>query len=90
MDTSSIINCQGKSYFMQARTKEPVNSYILKLHTEDYGAFGFLRSFANINKGGAEAVSGQAPLFISVPIKREDVTHPMDRQNGILREKITE
>jgi hypothetical protein len=37
-------------YFMQARTQKPVYSYPLTIYSEDFGSWGFLRSFANVNE----------------------------------------
>lgn len=76
----SARNCRQKELFMQARTKQPVISYSIKVYSNDFGSFGFLRSFANLNKGGKDSIKGEKPEYISIPWKRSELTHPQNRQ----------
>ena len=50
-DTVKQVGCPDNTgYFMQARTKKPVQSYTISIHSEDFASWGFLRSFANVNE----------------------------------------
>ena len=83
--------CKLKDQFMQARTEKPVKDYTIKIFSFDYGAYGSVRSFANINKGGEINIKGQLPYYESVPVKKEDVQHPfVDGDTKKRREKKTE
>jgi hypothetical protein len=72
-------NCKEKEFYMQARTQAPVIRYTIKVYSNDFGSFGFLRSFANINAGGKNAIKGQKPEYVSIPVKISDVSHPQNR-----------
>ncbi len=73
---ASGTKCDTKDLFQQARTKRPEKIYTITIHSRDFGAYGFLRSFANVNK--KTSLEGK-PLYVSIPVKRTDVTHPLGR-----------
>ena len=76
-DTKGAGKCTAKDIYQQARTKHPEKIYTITVHSRDFGAYGFLRSFANVNK--KTSLEGK-PVYVSVPVKRTDVTHPQRRQ----------
>ncbi len=50
-DTVKQAGCADvTTYFMQARTQKPFHSYTINVYSEDFGSWGFLRSFANVNE----------------------------------------
>ncbi len=73
---ASGTKCDTKELFQQARTKGPEKEYSIIVHSRDFGAYGFLRSFGNVNK--KTSVEGK-PVYVSVPVKKTDVTHPQGR-----------
>jgi hypothetical protein len=87
-DTTSG-NCATDSLFMQARTLKPVHGFSVNIQSGDYASFGFLRSFANLNRGGRDSIRGEKPVYI--PLKEpysiysdNRVTIPQDQdENGI-------
>ncbi|MBC7873891.1 MAG: hypothetical protein H7Y01_07845, partial [Ferruginibacter sp.] len=86
-------DCDGKEYFIQARTEIPANSYELKVQVEDYGARGFIRSYINygLNEKSEAIFNGKPGNYFSIPVKKEDVTHPQENKaKKELRPKKTE
>ena len=77
-------DCGDKQFYREARTKNPENEYTIKVHSNDYGSYGFLRSFANINKSFGRdrlnSTEGQKPYFIPVPVNKDSVTHPLKKK----------
>lgn len=73
---ASGTKCDTKELYQQARTKAPQKEYTITVHSRDFGAYGFLRSFANVNK--KTSLEGK-PVYVSIPVKRADVTHPQGR-----------
>ncbi len=77
-------DCSDKKFYVEARTKNPENEYTIKVHSNDYGSYGFLRSFANINKSfGSDRLASterQKPYYIPVPVNKDSVTHPQRRE----------
>lgn len=69
--------CSLKDLFQQARTKRPEKVYRIKVSSLDFGSYGFLRSFANVNK---KTTLRGTPKYVSIPIQRADVRHPLGRQ----------
>ncbi|MFZ1306302.1 MAG: hypothetical protein WAR80_10695, partial [Ferruginibacter sp.] len=69
-----------KNIFLQARTERPEKVYTIKVYSLDFGAFGLLRSFANLSNGGENPLSGESPVYVSIPIKESDVQHPDGRK----------
>ncbi len=76
LDTMYLKDCRGQGYFMQARTEAPVNSYTIHVYSEDFGAYGFLRSFANINAGDPGTITGQMPYYTPIPVEEKEARHP--------------
>jgi hypothetical protein len=72
-------NCGGAKYYVHARSQKPKKVETVIILSEDQGSYGFLRSFANINKGGKDSIKGELPVYIPVPIPAEKVTHPSGR-----------
>jgi len=68
--------CNEKGLFQQARTRGPEKQYTITINAKDFGAYGFLRSFANVNK--KTSLDGK-PVYVSIPLKKTDVTHPQGR-----------
>ncbi|MBL0273480.1 MAG: hypothetical protein IPQ06_10510 [Chitinophagaceae bacterium] len=75
-DTKGAGKCTTKELFQQARTKRPEQVYTITVYSKDYGAYGFLRSFANVNK--KTSLEGK-PVYISIPVKKTEVAHPNGR-----------
>jgi hypothetical protein len=73
---ASGTKCDTKELYQQARTKRPGKEYTISVYSRDFGSYGFLRSFANVNK--KTSIEGN-PVYISIPIKRTDVAHPKGR-----------
>ncbi len=73
---ASSTKCDTKELYQQARTQRPEKEYSITVHSRDFGAYGFLRSFANVNK--KTSLEGK-PVYISIPVKKTDVTHPQGR-----------
>ncbi len=73
---ASGTKCDTKGLFQQARTKRPEKEYTITIYSRDFGSYGFLRSFANVNK--KTSLEGK-PVYISIPVKKTDVAHPMGR-----------
>lgn len=73
---ASGTKCDTKELYQQARTKRPEKEYTITIYSRDFGSYGFLRSFANVNK--KTSVEGM-PVYISIPVKRTDVAHPNGR-----------
>ena len=67
--------CTLTDQFMQARTGKPVKEFTLKVYSLDFGSYGFLRSFANINKGGKDSIKGEKPVYVSVPWTNQNCPH---------------
>jgi hypothetical protein len=75
--SSSKATCGKTGYFTQARTQEPEKEYKAIVHSEDFGSYGFIRSFANtIDKSGK--ITGSPPFYISIPLKVSEKKHPLD------------
>ncbi len=66
--------CRIDGLYPLASTIAPSLSYAIKVHSRDFGAYGSFRSFATIQKE-----KDATPLYISIPVKRTDVTHPNRR-----------
>jgi|CXWL01.1.fsa_nt_gi hypothetical protein len=73
---ASGAKCDTKELYQQARTKRPEKIYTITVHSRDFGAYGFLRSFANVNK--KTSLDGK-PVYVSIPVKKTDVAHPQGR-----------
>lgn len=71
--------CKTKDMFIEARTKKPLLSYTMKVHSKDYGSYGFLKSEARLSLRPGSAATG-APDYESIPVKKEDVAHPAGRK----------
>lgn len=96
----AIEKCTLTDQYMQARTTRPVKEYDLEIRSMDFGAYGFLRSFANINYGivitkdkGKISVTdkgrdkaGESPAYSSVPWLKEEVQHPLFNGRGKTKE----
>lgn len=68
--------CNTKELFQQARTTGPERQFTVTIQSKDFGAYGFLRAFANVNK--KTSLDGK-PVYVSIPVLRTDVTHPQGR-----------
>ena len=72
-------NCTMKDQLLQARTKEAEKEFTLKVYPQDYGAYGFMRSFANTNKDGITETTQNKKaieaLYIPIPWTNEMVQH---------------
>ena len=75
-DVKGAGKCDVKELYQQARTKRPEKEYSITIYSKDFGSYGFLRSFANVNK--KTSLDGK-PVYISIPVKKVDVTHPQGR-----------
>ncbi|MGH2552099.1 MAG: hypothetical protein ACRDEB_00190, partial [Chitinophagaceae bacterium] len=75
-ETKGTGKCDKKEMYQQARTQKPEKEYSIKIYSLDFGSYGFLRSFANVNK--KTALEGK-PVYISIPVKKTDVAHPNGR-----------
>jgi len=73
---ASGTKCDTKELYQQARTKRPEKEYSITVYSRDFGSYGFLRSFANVNK--KTSVEGK-PVYISIPVTKADVAHPNGR-----------
>ena len=81
--------CSLSDQFMQARTGKPVKEFTIKAYSLDYGSWGFMRSFANINYGVAKAEKGyvekgidkKAPYYQPVAWKTDEILHPLGMNN---------
>lgn len=72
-----VDDCNKKGYFIQARTKKPVRTYKIKIHSEDYGAYGFIRSFANVPAPRKpEPAKSSKPYYKSLTILSRQFSHP--------------
>ncbi|MBK7435044.1 MAG: hypothetical protein IPI66_14970 [Chitinophagaceae bacterium] len=88
--------CSRTDLFLQGRTVKPVKEHTLKVRSLDFGAYGFLRSFANINYGisitrdkGVVTVRdkgrdkpSESPLYTSIPWLKGEVPHPLFNGRG--------
>ena len=73
-------NCSLKDQFQKARTMEAVQAYSIRLYPLDFGAYGFMRSFANTNKDGITERTDKdgktkEALYIPIPWTNEMVLH---------------
>jgi hypothetical protein len=75
--------CTLKEQYFQARSGMAVKEISIKVHSLDYGSYGFLRSFANINKGADKEPS----FYYPVPWLKTEAFHPLRQHN---REKKKE
>lgn len=73
---ASGTKCDTKGLFQQARTQRPEKEYTITIYSRDFGSYGFLRSFANVNK--KTSVEGK-PVYVSIPVTKGDVMHPNGR-----------
>jgi hypothetical protein len=79
-DKKAAGKCTQKEMFLQARTQKPEKEYSLKVYSMDFGSYGFLRSFANVNKGGKDSIRGEKPVYISIPAhEAHELRHPQGR-----------
>lgn len=67
--------CDPTKYLLEARTAKPENKYEIKVYSEDYGSFGFLRSFANLNMHNETAQKKEIPYYESIPWTNKTVLH---------------
>ena len=74
---ASSTKCDTKGLYQQARTKRPEKEYSITIHSRDFGSYGFLRSFANVNK--KTSLEGK-PVYYSIPWMKTDVAHPKGRK----------
>ncbi|MDI3320627.1 hypothetical protein [Pinibacter soli] len=77
-DPASTI-CDGYKHWIHTRSQKPAKEETVTVVSEDQGGYGFLRSFANINHGGADSIKGETPVYEPVPIPPEKVAHPSGR-----------
>lgn len=73
---ASGTKCDTKELYQQARTKRPEKEYSITVYSRDFGSYGFLRSFANVNK--KTSVEGK-PVYVSIPVTKANVAHPNGR-----------
>jgi hypothetical protein len=71
--------CDGYKHWIHTRSQRPAKEVIVTVNSEDQGGYTFLRSFANINHGGADSIKGETPVYEPVPIPPEKVPHPSGR-----------
>ncbi|MBI5372584.1 MAG: hypothetical protein HZA79_11240 [Sphingobacteriales bacterium] len=84
-DDRSVSNCSIKNLFQQARSPVAAKQYSIKVYSRDFGAYGFLRSFANINKGGRDSIKGEKPVYEPVPAHvSHTLVHPQGRSKKTL------
>lgn len=75
-DAKGTGKCDKKELYQQSRTKRPEKEYTITVYSRDFGAYGLLRSFANVNK--KTSLEGK-PVYISISVKKTDVAHPDGR-----------
>ncbi len=75
-ETKGAGKCDRKDMYQQARTNRPEKEYSIKIYSLDFGSYGFLRSFANVNR--KISLEGK-PVYQSIPVKISDVVHPLGR-----------
>ena len=72
-------NCTMKDQLLQARTKEAEKEFTIKVYPQDYGAYGFMRSFANTYKDGITETTQNnkaiEALYIPIPWTNDMVQH---------------
>lgn len=73
---ASGAKCDTKELYQQARTRRPVKEYTITVYSNDFGSYGFLRSFANVNK--KTSLEGK-PIYVSIPVLKSEVVHPGGR-----------
>jgi hypothetical protein len=73
-------DCAEEGYFVHARSQKPQKEETVTVYSEDFGSYGFLRSFANINKGGHDSIEGESPVYEPVPVPDALVKHPKGRK----------
>lgn len=71
--------CEGNRYYLHARSQKPARAQTITVYSEDFGAYGMLRSFANINGGGRDSIRGERPVYVPVPVPAIEVQHPLGR-----------
>ena len=67
--------CDPAKYLLEARTAEPENNYEVEIYSEDYGSFGFVRSFANLNKHDEKTQKKEIPYYEPVAWTDATVQH---------------
>jgi hypothetical protein len=72
-------NKDRTNFYLHARSQKPQKEETVTVHSEDFGSYGFLRSFANINKGGRDSIKGELPVYEPVPVPDNEVKHPKGR-----------
>lgn len=77
--TPTALNCFRPGYYMHSRTQKPLKDATIRVHSEDFGSYGFIRSFANINQGGRDSIRGERPVYEPIPIPAGQVAHPQGR-----------
>ncbi|MEO6732633.1 MAG: hypothetical protein ABIN01_15540 [Ferruginibacter sp.] len=84
-------NCKTDGYFVHARTQKPLKETTVTVNSEDYGSYGFLRSFANINQGQRDSIKGELPVYVAVPVAAAAIAHPAGRpkKNNYLDNRVT-
>jgi len=71
----ALSNCQSEGQYMMVRTVSPVQDFEVDVYSNDFGAYGFLRSFANRNT--IERLDEAPPLYTSIPWLKTEVFHPL-------------
>ncbi|HYC39208.1 MAG TPA: hypothetical protein VEB63_01875 [Chitinophagaceae bacterium] len=80
--------CDKKDLFFQARTVKPEREYTITVNSFDFGSYGFLRSFANVNRGGRDSIkadiSDKIPIYEPVPAHvAHELRHPQRRPKRV-------
>ncbi|MBI4548772.1 MAG: hypothetical protein HY707_12380 [Ignavibacteriae bacterium] len=75
------VECKGKKLFLEARTQKPVKTYSINIYSNDFGSYGFLRSYANAGSHPDNGqIVGAKPFYRSIPVKETEVAHPKGRK----------
>ena len=86
--------CELKDQYMQARTERPVKEFTTTIYSLDYGAYGYFRSFANVNYGVVKTDKDtyedkgrdmESVLYESVHWLKTEVLHPLSAENRIMK-----
>jgi len=82
--------CKRKDQYMKARTEKTAREFIIQVHSLDYGAFGWIRSFANAPADQKNNKTTRV-IYESVLVKAVDVKHPyLDPETRRTRSKARE
>ena len=89
----NVSKCMLKDQYMQANTERPVKEFTVTIYSLDYGAYGYFRSFANLNKGMDKSGigdykdigrEGEPVNYESIPWKKTEILHPQSAINGVM------